>query len=339
MVGEGAMKEYEIRPARLFADYLACSRADCERFFSDQRDFFAASCPACGAREAELAFTKHSFQYVECASCRTLYVSPRPSDDSINRYYREGEAAKFWADRFFRDTEEARREKIFAPRARLVEDLAKRYCDSPSVRLADVGAGFGVFAEEVIRGGRFSRVIAIEPGSELAKVCREKGLEVHEATVEELSSGASEFDVATSFEVLEHLYSPLQFVGAVKRLLKPGGIALFTTLTVDGFDIQTLWRESDSVYPPHHINMMSLAGIERLMERAGVEVLEVSTPGELDVDIVSNYREQNGKDSVPRFVSRILDGGERTRRAFQEFLKANSLSSHVRVVIRKGRTE
>ena len=50
--------------------------------------------------------------------------------------------------------------------------------------LYDVGAGYGTFCEEVSRLG-FDRVIALEPEPHLAQTCRDKGLEVIEAPVEQ----------------------------------------------------------------------------------------------------------------------------------------------------------
>ncbi len=39
----------------------------------------------------------------------------------------------------------------------------------------------------------------------------------------------AEFDVALSFEVLEHTPSPTTYIGQVYRMMKPGGTAVFTT--------------------------------------------------------------------------------------------------------------
>ena len=74
---------------------------------------------------------------------------------------------------------------------------------------------------------------------------------------------------------------------------------MFTTLTVSGFDIQVLWEKSKSVYPPHHINLFSIDGFRRLVERSGLNLVNLCTPVELDVDIVRNiYLEKSDIEDI-----------------------------------------
>jgi len=51
----------------------------------------------------------------------------------------------------------------------------------------------------------YCRMVAIEPSSEMAAICRSKGLDVAEATVEELQGYEGQPDLLTAFELLEHL--------------------------------------------------------------------------------------------------------------------------------------
>jgi hypothetical protein len=153
--------------------------------------------------------------------------------------------------------------------------------------------------------------------------------------MEGVGQGEISVAFATAFEVLEHLFDPSAFLKAVKRSLVPDGVLLLTTLTVTGFDIQVLWEYSKSVYPPHHINLLSVNGTRQLMERNGFEVMEITTPGELDVDIVRNMLRESPELKIPRFVRRIIDAPEDVRSDFQSFLKRNGLSSHMRVIAKR----
>lgn len=328
------MKETDIRPADLFDQYLALCEEDISDLFADQSEFIEIHCPCCGPAEHQFAFDKSGMAYVTCSKCDSLFLSPRPSKAQIEQYYRKSKGAKFWASTFYRATEEARRKALFRPRARLVAKLHERYGQGTTGTFTDVGAGYGIFLEEIAKLDRFNRVVGIEPGAAMAKSCRVKGFEVVEKAVEQVGPGELPTSFAAAFEVLEHVFDPQEFLRAVAGILEPGGLFLMTTLTVTGFDIQVLWERSNSVHPPAHINLLSVRGIEKLFKLSGFEVLELSTPGKLDVDIVRNMVGRHPEIELPRFVQTILRGPEPPRRSFQNFLRRNRLSSHIRVVAR-----
>lgn len=332
------MNEQDIRPQQLFNRYLELSRQDVERFFADTSRFVRVPCPACGSGRQEEGLLKLGFHYVTCTDCGSLYVSPRPRREAVDDYYRRGDAVKFWSTDFFRETAEARRERIFQPRARLVAEWADRLNGFRPARrvFADIGSGYGIFLEEVARLKRFDEVIGIEPAPGLAQVCRGRGFPILEKPAEDVGADELQASFLSSFELLEHLFEPARFLEGVRELLVPGGLFLFTTLTISGFDLQVLWQHSKSIYPPHHLNLISVEGMERLMSRCGFGVLELCTPGELDVDIVRNMLREDPSLPVPRFAKSIaLNPREEVRADFQKFLKANRLSSHIRVIARR----
>jgi len=230
---------------------------------------------------------------------------------------------------------EVRREKIFRPRVDRLRDL----CSAKSIvveQLIDVGAGYGIFLDEWRKANSATQLLAVEPSSLLAVECRDKGFEV----VEEIAENVSGYDnyayLVVCFEVLEHVYDPLTFVQTLTKLVKPGGYVFVSTLCVEGFDIQTLWDKSKSIFPPHHINFLSVAGFECLFARAGLDDVDVSTPGQLDVDIVRN--EIKGEPELlngQRFLQRIT-ADDNMAANFQDFLAASRLSSHAWVIGKKA---
>jgi SAM-dependent methyltransferase len=327
------MKESEIRPPDLFNRYLELARRDAEAFLDFQAEFVEVNCPACGGTQELPGVEKLGYRYVLCGDCGTLYLSPRPSEAQLEKYYRNAESVKFWSTHFYKETVEARREKMFRPRAELIGEILIQLGRQSQEVFVDVGAGYGIFLEEVARLKAFATVAGVEPNPEMADICRQRGFAIVEKTVEAVTPGEVQADFAASFEVLEHVFDPLKFIRSVSRLLKPKGVLLLTTLTVSGFDIQVLWEHSKSVYPPHHINLISIDGMERLIKRAGLGLLELSTPGQLDIDIVRNMLKERPDITVPRFVHQLLrEGDQNLRKEFQQFLSRNRLSSHVRVL-------
>lgn len=327
------MKETDIRPDHLLSRYLDLSAKDAERCFAGiERSVIA--CVACGADVASFEFEKFGFAYSRCQNCGTLYQSPRPTLAAFEAFYRDSVSSRFWAEQFFPAVAEARRSAIFVPR---VERLAQ-LCNQKGLnvrRLIDIGAGYGIFLEEWRKRFQGADLIAVEPSRNLAETCRHKGLTVIEDIAENLPSGALSADLVVCFEVLEHVYDPVPFIAHLASLARPGGYIFVSTLSVDGFDIQTLWAQSRSIFPPHHINFLSITGFEIAFRRAGLKEISISTPGKLDVDIVANAYKTNPSVLENNRFAQLLLRDERRGAAFQQFLSDNCLSSHTWIFGRK----
>lgn len=331
------MKESDIRPGDLFKKYLELCSADALTYFgsSEKKDL---PCPACESSYAQPVFEKWGFGYVLCQSCGTLYQSPRPALEDFALFYQESPSALYWATTFFPSVAEARRKHLFRPKVEEISQLCSSDGFMPEV-LADVGAGHGLFLEEWRKRFPRTKLIAIEPHPDLAQVCRSQNIEVAECFVEEAVHLHGKIDLVVALEVIEHVHNPLEFCISLRKLLRDGGRVLLTGLTVDGFDIQVLWKESKSISPPHHINFMSLVGFERLLARSGFSNISTFTPGRLDVDIVRNLlNEKPNSLDDQRFISHLLKQDEIVLETFQNFLREHRLSSHCWVWATKNKS-
>ena len=115
-------------------------------------------------------------------------------------------------------------------------------------------------------------------------------------------------------------------------MLPKGALQVLTTLNWHGFDLQVLRQRSRSIQPPAHINFFNPASLRILLERNGFSVLEVTTPGKLDVDIVA----KQAGDIRCEFISRLIEtSNEAARQKFQEFLQESKMSSHMMIVARR----
>ena len=57
--------------------------------------------------------------------------------------------------------------------------------------------------------------------------------------------------------------------------------------------------------------------MRELVARCGLQLVDLSTPGELDVDIVRNIQRENPEILLPRFVTSIIDAPDDLRTRFQ----------------------
>jgi len=324
--------ENEIRPEKMFNEYLALAAIDTEVFF-DRAETFIINCPACGKKGKPL-FDKVGFKYEECEDCHTIYVSPRPHKEAFDAYYTDSPSTEFWATTFYKVTEAARREKLWKPKAQLIKKIIETYQGETNVtQIIDIGGGYGVFDEEIKLIMNIGTVV-IEPSLHLAEICRERNLEVIEKFMEDIEAGElpKGRKCFVSFELFEHLHDPELFLKTVFDSMEKDDLFIFTTLSGMGLDIQVLRENSKAISPPHHLNFLNPKSIELLLNKVGFEVLEACTPGKLDIDILKNNQ---------RFIKdqawlNILDySTEEELDKMQTFLADSGLSSHMMVTCLK----
>lgn len=328
------LRETDIRPDHLMDEQAARYAADVRRLLEHQGAFVAVPCPACAANDGQEVFRKYGMVYRVCPACETMYVSPRPTPVLLEMYYSSSENYAYWNRHIFPQSEPARRERIFRPRAQRVAEICRRHGVGGGT-LLEVGAGFGTFCEEVRQLGLFERIVAVEPTPSLAETCRRRGLEVIEKPIEQAELPAG-FQVIASFEVIEHLFAPSAFISRCVRLLAPGGLLILTCPSIKGFDIMTLGHLSTAV-DTEHLNYFHPASVALLATKCGLEVLEVATPGKLDAELVRKRALAGEIDlSGQPFLRRVLvDEWEQLGEKFQTFLAENRLSSHLWLVARK----
>ena len=119
-----------------------------------------------------------------------------------------------------------------------------------------MGAGYGTFSEIATKDETFDRVIAIEPSPDSAKSCESRGGS-YKRYGERVNLNENQADVVVSFEVIEHLFSPYEFVKNCMALLKPNGLLNCCFFGIDGFDISTLGSTSGAI-DHEHLNYFSL---------------------------------------------------------------------------------
>lgn len=326
------MRESDIRRRDVHNRYLELVALDAVRLAADRSAFVETACPACAGTNTELAFEKSGFTYTSCRACETLFVNPRPPFAALTQLYADSPSTKYWVEEFFTPMAEARRERIFRPRA---EYVVQRFPELRHGRVGDIGAGFGLFLEELRRLWPVVRATAIEPSVAMAGILRDKGIPVIEQMLEGVDPAAHAFELLTAFELFEHLHDPAAFLTSVRGLLAPGGLLFLTTLNGLGFDIQLFWERSKSVSPPHHLNFVNPASMARLLERTGFEVVDVATPGELDWDIVEGAFVDEGTDPGRFFRTVSRHGTAAAKRELQTWIRSNGFSSHLRAVARR----
>jgi ubiquinone/menaquinone biosynthesis C-methylase UbiE/DNA-directed RNA polymerase subunit RPC12/RpoP len=143
---------------------------------------------------------------------------------------------------------------------------------SPGAKLLDLGCGVGRFGHGAhARGWDVAGVDVSERAIEIGREAAPFPLRV--GTAAELVDEGQRFEVVTAFEVLEHLSSPLEFIGEAKRLLCSGGQAFFTVPNWESHTVQTTNRPD--WLPPIHLLFFTQKALRRAGERGGLSRVSV----------------------------------------------------------------
>ena len=323
------MEEKEIRPKKIFEKFLQLAALDTKKFFRSSK--IKKNCVACG-KKGKFSFRKNNFSYYECLTCNTLFVNPRPKENEFLNYYTKSASIKYLANTLYEKTKKERRNKIFKPRAKTIfQILKKRKITNGSC--VDIGGGYGIFAQEVSKFFK-GNVLVIEPSPFLAVECKKKKLKVLQKFLETVKKNdlPRNRKIFTCFELIEHLYDPSKFIRNMKKLMSKEDLFIFTTLSSTGADILTLWNDSRSVNPPHHINFFNPKSIGILLKKYGLKILDITTPGKIDIDILENDKLKIRDRFWKTFIS-LANKSEKIQ--MQNLISKINFSSHMMVVCKK----
>jgi len=325
--------ENSIRPINLIKKSKKFQNLDIN-FLKSKKLFFVNSlCPACDSNKKKIFMYKKTFKYLKCTKCETIYISPRPTEKILDQLYKNSTYYKFWHNYIFPATERSRIRNIFYPRVKKIMHYVNKF-KIKRYGIVDIGAGYGTFLEIFKKNFFFKKVYAIEPNSDGADCCRKKKIIVFNKRVEKINKNdLKEVSVATSFEVIEHLFSPKKFLKLLKKILPKKSLLVITCPNGLGFDLLTLKKKADN-FDHEHLNYFNPKSIEILLKKNGFKILEISTPGNLDVDIIVN-KIKKGKHKNKNDFFDIIFNSNLLKKNFQKYLKKNCLSSSLWVVAQK----
>jgi SAM-dependent methyltransferase len=158
-----------------------------------------------------------------------------------------------------------------------VDSVVERFGLDPSSRHVEIASNDGYLLQYSIARG--IKCLGIEPCESVALAARSKGVETRieffgRQYGERLRQEGWTADLITANNVLAHVPDINDFVGGVKVLLAPDGVATFEVQ-----HLLTLMQrhQFDTIYH-EHFSYLSLIGGRRIFERAGLRVFDVELP-------------------------------------------------------------
>ena len=317
----------EIKPNALLDRYTQLMQTESQALATGAAQ--TAACPACGSKSHKVFAKRAGFEYASCGDCSTLFTSTRPSQDRLLQFYRESGARRFWLQDIWKETADVRHEKILAPLKDWVETfLSESFSGTKPIAIAEMNAANWGFWETLRENARLQARL-VEPmfDPKLEPAC-ETAIDKRDAD--------TKYNAVCLIDALGRVENPLATLQWVAQHLVPQGLCFITTTLSTGFDVQVLGAASEALLPPDRLTLLSLEGLKGMARKAGLEVVEFSTPGVLDLQNVQRAVKK-GAD-VPAFAKYLVDHRAQDPRFtydFQTFLQSHGLSSQGRLVLRK----
>jgi hypothetical protein len=329
-------KASEFKPDVIFEKYLRLAEKDAKKKFKHNKNRIVLSCPACKSRKTKIAFSRFGFKYVECLTCCSVYMNPHPLDADIKYHCLKSVSADFWRNTISKKTETKRKEKIYEKRFQWLRDIAQNHLPCAAT-IADFNPKDPEYTKKFLQNGYFKNKIMVNPYFDTSVLDNfNTGNYKVIQNLTNLAQNKGMIDIACAFEAIDCFADVDLFLKTINVSLRRGGLCFLTTISISGFDLQVLWENSTSIFPPDRINVFSRQGLEILFKRHGFDIIEYSTPGFLDLDIVKKMANSNSSIELPRFIRTMLKyGNDQIFQDFQEFLQLSKLSSFTRVVLKK----
>ena len=223
-----------------------------------------APCPCClstAPRALHIQRDKKSplvgpfYALLGCERCGVVYVSPRPSEEALNRFYSSDDGDGWW--RTLEEVQQKREAKRAAARRELAPVL-----DRPVGSAVDIGCGSGETLDVLQDAGWQTTGIEPHMVSRAAAAERHRMIDALPAT--------PEFDGIVIHHVLEHVLRPYDLLRSAWAAAKPGawiclGVPMFEEVGVTG----NLKRACG----PVHLNGFTRDALENALRVTGWKVM------------------------------------------------------------------
>jgi SAM-dependent methyltransferase len=230
------------------------------------------------------------YKVIDCQECGFKHVSPIPTDEQLDKLYRE----KFYTKKKANYLKDAEADlewwtETYKNYFHLLEKHA------PGKKLLDIGSGPGYF----LKTGKDLGwdVTGFEPSADAAEYASKK-LKVkviNDFFGADKAKDLGKFDVVCLSLVLEHLPNPVGLLKEAKSVLKPGGV-IFIISPNDYNPLQKVLNESLDfkpwwVSPEQHINYFDFESAQRLLKKLGFKTVEINTSYPMELFLLSgnNY--------------------------------------------------
>jgi 2-polyprenyl-3-methyl-5-hydroxy-6-metoxy-1,4-benzoquinol methylase len=158
----------------------------------------------------------------------------------------------------------------------------------PGMKILDFGCGKGAFSQRLIDEGMTVDACDIDTSQIMAKVSKKIRLDLNKTEITETIT--DKYDAVIAMEIIEHLQNPWKYTEDCIKILKNGGLIIFSTPNISNFvsRMRFLMRGSLTAFEKNdlahgHITPLSYIQLENLFSSFGLEIVAKGYAGNIPI--------------------------------------------------------
>lgn len=240
-----------------------------------------------------VGYQKHYL--TKCNNCGFVFCSKIPTVEELNDYYK-----------VYAYSGELNISPVTIKSYHTLLDEFEKY--RKTNKLIDVGCGAGYFLEEAKKRGW--DVYGTEYSEKAVEVCSKKDINIKKGKLNASEFSGVEFDIVTSFEVLEHINNPNEEIEEFKKLLRKGGLFYCTTPNFNSIMRYVLKEKYNVITYPEHLSYYTKKTLSRLLINNGFKRVKFLSTG-ISIDRFNKSRGKITSSDKPSVDQRIRENIKR----------------------------
>jgi SAM-dependent methyltransferase len=240
------------------------------------------SCPVCTSPNVEVSQPdpydfeyavkpKRRFQYLECGSCDSEFITPRPTTEELISFYPSDYHA-------YHDDHGGIAALLVGMRSKARARFYQRLTQGKKGRLFDIGTG-DCRHFDALKPYCDLEFTGVEVKPEIVERARQRGYQVSQGTLETMDLRGLEgtCEIVSANHLIEHVLNPAEVVRRSFVLLKSGGYFIGQNPTNSCWERRIFGRHWAGYHFPRHLQAFSKEGFAEMLRKAGFVDVKVTT--------------------------------------------------------------
>ncbi len=238
-----------------------------------ENNFNQSICGFCKSTNSKILYKtfdvfENNYTINKCTDCKAYFIAPRPSNERLAQAY----ASSYYGEK---------EEKFSSP---LVEKTLDFFRSGRSHRVSkylkdgakvlDVGCGNGRFLKYLLNYGKYELYGTEMEGNSAKRAMRIPEIKLKVGSLEQNDFSENYFDAITLFHVFEHLTEPKQVLETITKVIKTGGIAVFSFPNIASCQSKFFKGKWLHLDPPRHLFFFAPKDFINIMQEHGFQIIK-----------------------------------------------------------------